>query len=73
LTYDESMQWLDERGGVWSVRATGSRCAVTARLGANAIEVDAGGLSQDRVYEALVDAIQSIQTLCGGRPQGGCP
>jgi hypothetical protein len=65
MTYDEAMQWLDDHGGAWSVRATRWACAVTATLGSRRIVIDSVQLTTMRVDEALVDAISRIRRLYG--------
>ena len=59
----ESMQWLDERGGRWCVRASAAACVVVATVGPLRVEVPAGRLSASAVDVALVDAVMELSGL----------
>jgi hypothetical protein len=70
MTYEESLQWLDENGGVWSVRATGSDCAVIASLGKKRVVASSAQLTAESVERALVHAVALMQSGQRGRLSG---
>jgi hypothetical protein len=59
----EAMQWLEERGGRWCVRATAAACVVVATVGPLSVEMPAGRLQVDAVNGALVEAVLELSAL----------
>lgn len=59
----EAIQWLDERGGRWCVRASAAACIVVATVGALRVEVPAARLNVSAVDCALVNAVLELSTL----------
>lgn len=59
----DAMQWLDDRGGGWCVRAHSGGCVVVANLGPKRVEVPARRLDRDDVDGALVRAVLELRGL----------
>ena len=61
VEYDETVKWLEARGGSWMVRATAREVSVVASVGsARAVRI-APALSRNIVEEALVEAVDELR------------
>jgi hypothetical protein len=60
----EALQWLDERGGSWSVRATSVTCIVIVAADGAKIIVHASHLSGEDVGNALLGAVRQLKEKC---------
>lgn len=61
LSYSESLQWLDDRGGMWAVRATAAAILVIVAIGSVRVTHVAQNLSTPAVHKALVDAVHDVR------------
>ena len=57
----EAIAWIDERGGVWLVRATPTVCEVVASMSSVQVTVLAPWLSLDGVRAALLEAVSDLR------------
>lgn len=62
MNLHEALQWLDERGGRWSVRASSAVCMVVVAVGSSQVVVPATNLTPEEIDDALVDAVQELRT-----------
>ncbi len=59
----DAMQWLDDHGGRWCVRATRARCVVVATLGADQAKAAFRSLEPEAVSAALVCAVRKLRLV----------
>ncbi len=59
----DAMQWLDEHGGRWCVRATQATCVVIATLGQVQVLARSQTLNSADVGDALITVVQELQHM----------
>jgi len=61
VSFDEAIDWLDRRGGLWSTRASRSAVQVVVTLRDQQVRTRIPNLCAEDVRKALVQTVQRIR------------
>ena len=61
MNQSEAIQWLDDHGGRWCVRASSAAILVVASVGSNQESQTITNLTCDDVDDALVDVVDRVR------------
>jgi len=63
MTFDEALRWLDERGGMWSARASESSFAVNVQVGTIQVNPPVPNLEPHDVRSAIVRTVRVVRDM----------